>query len=101
MLLRCPRHFSGNEGLATREADQQRASPEEGREQVKNWREHLRVAAIVANALLVMFLIGSKGWWMSIGFGVPLVVPPVLAILALATRGETRNRPIYRSGRQP
>jgi hypothetical protein len=40
--------------------------------------------AIIANVLLVMFLIGSKGWWMSMGFGVPLIVPSVLAIIALA-----------------
>jgi hypothetical protein len=41
--------------------------------------------ALVANVLLVMFLIGSRGWWLSVGFGVPLIVPPVLAVIALAT----------------
>jgi hypothetical protein len=51
---------------------------------VKNWREHLPIVAIIANALLVMFLIGTKGWLMSMGLGVPLIVPPVLAIIALA-----------------
>ena len=51
---------------------------------VKNWREHLRLVAILANVLLVMFLIGTKGWFMSMGLGVPLIVPPVLAIIALA-----------------
>jgi hypothetical protein len=56
----------------------------ERHEDVKNWREHLRLVAILANVLLVMFLIGTKGWFMSMGFGVPLMVPPVLAIIALA-----------------
>jgi hypothetical protein len=51
---------------------------------VKNWREHLRLVAILANVFLVMFLIGTKGWWMSMALGVPLIVPPVLAIIALA-----------------
>ena len=51
---------------------------------MKNWREHLRLVAILANVLLVMFLIGTKGWFMSMGLGVPLIVPPVLAIIALA-----------------
>ena len=56
----------------------------EGGEEMKDWREHLRLVAIIANVLLVMFLIGSKGWWMSMGFGVPLIIPPALAIIALA-----------------
>ena len=47
------------------------------------WREHLRVVAIIANVLLVMFLLGTKGWWM-MAFGVPLIIPPLLAIIALA-----------------
>ena len=51
---------------------------------MKNWREHLRFMAIIANVLLVMFLIGAKGWWMSMGLGVPLIVAPVLSIIALA-----------------
>lgn len=49
-----------------------------------NWRQHLRLVAIIANVLLVMFLLGTKGWWMSMGLGVPLIVAPVLAIIALA-----------------
>lgn len=40
--------------------------------------------AIIANVLLLMFLIGTKGWFMSMGLGVPLIVAPVLAIIALA-----------------
>jgi hypothetical protein len=55
-----------------------------GDEEMKNWREHLRLVAILANVLLVMFLIGTKGWFMSMGLGVPLIVPPVLAIIVLA-----------------
>jgi hypothetical protein len=51
-----------------------------------NWREHVRVIALIANALLVLFLISSKGWFMSVGFGMPLITAPVLAILALVVR---------------
>ncbi len=36
--------------------------------QARNWRQHLRLVAIIANVLLVMFLIGTKGWWMSMGW---------------------------------
>jgi hypothetical protein len=50
---------------------------------VTNWRGHLRVIAIVANALMVLFLVGSRGWFMSMAFGVPMIVPPALAIAAL------------------
>ena len=56
----------------------------ERHDDVKNWREHFRLVALLANVLLVMFLIGTKGWFMSMGLGVPLIVPPVLAIIALA-----------------
>ena len=48
-----------------------------------NWREHLRIIAIIANGLLVMLLIGTKGWWLSVGFGLPLIVYPLLALVAL------------------
>jgi hypothetical protein len=48
-----------------------------------NWREHLRMLAILVNGLFAFFLIGTRGWWMSIGLGVPMIVPPVLAIIAL------------------
>ena len=57
---------------------------------MNNWREHLRVIALIVNSLFVLALIGSRGWWISAGFGVPLVVPPVLAVIALAvTRPRT------------
>ena len=52
---------------------------------MKNWREHLRVVALITNVLLVMFLIGSGGWFWSMGgIPVPLIIPPVLAVIALA-----------------
>jgi hypothetical protein len=53
---------------------------------MKNWREHLRVIALIINLLLVLFLIGSKGWFMSTGFGIPLILPPLLAVIALTVR---------------
>jgi hypothetical protein len=52
---------------------------------MSNWREHLRIVALIVNILLVLFLIGSRGWFMSMGFGVPMIVAPVLAIAALIT----------------
>ncbi len=39
--------------------------------------------AIIANVLLVMFLLGTRGWWLPMTLGVPLIVAPVLAIVAL------------------
>jgi hypothetical protein len=49
-----------------------------------NWREHFRVIALIVNGLFVVALIGSRAWFVSPGFGVPLIVPPVLAVIALA-----------------
>ena len=54
-----------------------------------NWREHLRIVAILANVFLALFLMGTKMWWVSMGFGAPLIIAPILAIAALAA---TRNR---------
>ena len=48
-----------------------------------NWREHLRVIAMIANGFFVMLLLGTKGWWLSVGFGVPLIVYPLVALVAL------------------
>jgi hypothetical protein len=53
---------------------------------VSNWREHVRIVALIVNVLLVLFLLGSRGWFMSMGFGVPMIVAPLLAIAALITR---------------
>jgi hypothetical protein len=41
-----------------------------------NWREHLRILAILVNGLFALFLIGTKGWWWPIGFGMPMIVRP-------------------------
>ena len=51
-----------------------------------NWREHLRILAISVNGLFAMTLIGQKGWWMSVGLGIPMIVPPLFAIIALAVK---------------
>jgi hypothetical protein len=48
------------------------------------WREHLRVIATLVNGLFVVLLFGTKGWFLSVGLGLPFVLPPLLAILALA-----------------
>jgi hypothetical protein len=53
---------------------------------VTKWREHLRAVALIINILLVVFLIGSKGWWMSMGLGIPLIVAPLLSVIALSVR---------------
>jgi hypothetical protein len=55
-----------------------------------NWREHVRVIAILANILLALFLIGTRGWFWSIGFGVPFILPPLLAIVALSINRQRR-----------
>jgi hypothetical protein len=51
-----------------------------------NWRQHLRMIALIANILMVLSLIGFRGWWYPMVLGVPMIVPPVLAIIALALR---------------
>jgi hypothetical protein len=66
-------------------------APKEGSDDVTNWREHLRILAILVNGLFALFLIGTKGWWMSMGLGVPIIVPPVLAIIALAVHRVRRG----------
>ena len=48
-----------------------------------NWRAHLTIVAIVVNVFFALFLIGTKLWWVSMGFAVPLIVAPTLAIAAL------------------
>jgi hypothetical protein len=55
-----------------------------------NWREHLRVIALLANGLFVLLLIGSKGWWLSLGLSIPIIVYPVLAFIALIV--NSRNK---------
>lgn len=56
-----------------------------------NWREHLRLMAILINGLFVMALIGRGGSWMSMGlFGLPMILPPLLAVIALAVNSRQR-----------
>ena len=57
-----------------------------------NWREHLRVIAMVANGLFLILLFGAKGWWLSPGFGLPVIVYPLLALIALGVNGAARSR---------
>jgi len=49
------------------------------------WREHVRVIALLLNGVLVVFLIGPKGWFYPMGFGLPLILAPLGAIVALAS----------------
>ena len=56
-----------------------------------NWREHLRIIAMLANGLFVLLLIGSKGWLMSMGLGVPLIACPLLAVFALTVKQGRRD----------
>jgi hypothetical protein len=56
------------------------------------WREHLRILAILTNILLTTFLVGTGGWFWSVGFGVPFVLAPVLAIAALVVNSPRRDR---------
>jgi hypothetical protein len=50
------------------------------------WREHLRVVALIANVVMVLSLIGLRAWLLPTIVGVPMIVPPVLAVVALAVR---------------
>jgi hypothetical protein len=63
----------------------------EGSKEAMNWREHLRILAILVNGFFALFLIGTRSWWMSMGLGVPMIVPPVLAVIALAVHGVRRG----------
>jgi hypothetical protein len=48
------------------------------------WRAYLRLTAILINGVFVLSLIGG-GWWMPLGgLGMPLLVPPLVALIALA-----------------
>jgi hypothetical protein len=60
-----------------------------------NWREHLRVIAILVNGLFVLWLIGVRAWFFAIGdVPIPMIVPPVLSVLALIAMGsQERRRP--------
>lgn len=67
----------------------QRNAQTEGGEEAMNWREHLRLVAILINGLFVVALIGWGGSWMSMGLlGLPMIVPPLLAVIALAVNSR-------------
>lgn len=53
---------------------------------MKNWRVHVRILAIIANVMLILFFVGTRGAFWSIGFGVPLILAPALAIVALVVK---------------
>jgi hypothetical protein len=56
-----------------------------------NWREHLRAVALVINILGMLSIISAKGEFMSMGLGIPLGLPPLLAIAALLTRIDVKS----------
>ena len=48
------------------------------------WRAYLRLTAILINGVFVLSLIGSKAWFVPLGgLGMPLLVPPLIALIAL------------------
>jgi hypothetical protein len=57
------------------------------------WRAYLRLTAVLINALFVIWLIGIGGWWYPIGAlgGVPFIVPPLVAIVALIISHRERG----------
>jgi amino acid transporter len=57
-----------------------------GRSDRIEWREHLRIFALIANVVMVLTLIAFRMWLFPTVLGVPMIVPPVLAVLALAVR---------------
>ena len=54
-----------------------------------NWREHLRIVAIIVNVLFAFALVVTRAWFMSVGFGIPIIVPPVVAIVGLSVNRVT------------
>ena len=63
-----------------------------GGEEAMRWREYLRLAAIIVNSLFALWLFTVKAWWMPIGYlgGLPFVVPPTIALVALALSRRER-----------
>ena len=60
------------------------------------WREHVRVIALIVNGFSMLALIGSRGWWYPIG-GLPLIVAPVLAVIALAVNRSKKGYVCWRT----
>jgi hypothetical protein len=83
--------LSGKEGIKRGEAEADRNQATGGEEAMRR-RECLRLAAIVVNGVFVLWLFMVKAWWMPIGFlgGLPFVVPPTIALIALALSGWER-----------
>jgi len=53
---------------------------------------YLRLTAILINGLFVLTLLGWKAWLMPIGgLGLPVIVPPALALVALALSHRERG----------
>ena len=65
----------------------------EGGEEAMRWRSYLWLTAIVVNSLFVLWLFMVKAWWMPIGYlgGLPFVVPPIVALIALALSPRERG----------
>jgi hypothetical protein len=58
-----------------------------------NWREHLRVIAILVNGYFALWLASTRAWFFAIGsLSIPMIVPPVLAVLAMIAMGS-QERP--------
>ena len=57
------------------------------------WRAYLRLTAVVVNGLFVFWLIGIGGAAYPIGVlgGVPFIVPPLVAIIALVISHRERS----------
>jgi hypothetical protein len=56
----------------------------EGEEAVRRWLAFLCYTAILADGLLISFLIGSGGWFSAIpNTEVPMIVPPVVVLVGL------------------
>lgn len=56
------------------------------------WRAYLRLTAMLINGVFVLSLIGTKAWFMPLGgLGMPLLVPPLIALIALITSHYQRG----------
>jgi hypothetical protein len=57
-------------------------------------RRYLHAGAILVNGLFALWLVAVQAWWMPVGYlgGVPFIVPPVVAVVALIAARPNERR---------
>jgi hypothetical protein len=62
------------------------------RDETIRWRAHRRVIAVLITGPCVLSLIGMRAWTLPVGgLGMPVIVPPVVALLALVLSDSDRG----------